>query len=110
LTSLLNVGSCSIATHDPIGSIKDRYRRGILAMVEQGEIKPAAWPLLHAAVWRSAGATLHPGAQARILTALGYASLPVLQQRYEAAYALLAVLWQRAQQLHIPIVPNSPDT
>jgi hypothetical protein len=89
------------ALADAAGLIKDRYRRGILAMVELGEIEPAAWPLLHAALWRSAGATPHPGAQARILAALGYASLPALRQRYEAASRLLAVLRQRAQLLSI---------
>jgi hypothetical protein len=42
-----------------------RYRMSVLAMVEQGEIEPATWPLQCAALWRSTGDTpiqVHNGA------------------------------------------------
>ncbi len=84
---------------DRAGLIKERYRQGILAMVERGEVEPAAWPLLQAALWRSAGAVPHPDAQRRILTALGYDSLAAVRRRQDAAHDLAGGLWQVAQTL-----------
>jgi hypothetical protein len=84
---------------DVAGLIKERYRQSILALVERGEIEPAAWPLLHAALWRSAGDVPNPDAQGRILAALGYDSLAAVRQCQEAAHALATGLWQVAQTL-----------
>lgn len=84
---------------DAAGQIKGRYRQGILAMVEQGEVEQAVWPLLHAALWRSAGSSPRPDARQHILTALNYDSLSSVRKHQEAVHELTASLWEVAQSL-----------
>jgi hypothetical protein len=73
---------------DVAGLIKERYWTGVMAMLEQGEVEQAAWPLFCAAVWTSARAKRQPGARRRILTALGYDSVEGTRDHLEAAAEL----------------------
>jgi hypothetical protein len=73
---------------DVAGLIKERYRTGVMAMLEQGEVEQAAWPLFCAAVWTSARAERQPEARRRILTALGYGSVEGIRDHLEAAAEL----------------------
>jgi hypothetical protein len=73
---------------DVAGLIKERYRTGVMAMLEQGEVEQAAWPLFCAAVWISARAKRQPGARRRILAALGYDSVEGTRDHLEAAAEL----------------------
>jgi hypothetical protein len=73
---------------DVAGLIKERYRTGVMAMLEQGEVEQAAWPLFCAAVWTSARAKRQSGARRRILTALGYDSVEGTRDHLAAAAKL----------------------
>jgi hypothetical protein len=90
---------------DVAGLIKERYRTGVMAMLEQGEVEQAAWPLFCAAVWTSAWAKRQPGARRRILAALGYDSVEGTRDHLEAAAEL-------AMAVHalVPAVLYGPDS
>jgi hypothetical protein len=77
------------------GRIKPRYRAGIEAMLRNGEVEQAIWPLLTAAVWKSAGALEAPTERAHILSAFGWETSADLEHRKKAAIDLLTTLTAR---------------
>ncbi|MFD1675224.1 hypothetical protein [Alicyclobacillus fodiniaquatilis] len=81
------------------GVIKARNRAGILAMVENGEVEQAAFPLLCGAIWAPEREENWEARQ-QILRFFGYHQRETLQERLEAAELLTELLWGIGQSLH----------
>lgn len=64
------------------GEIGPRYRDGVLAMIESGEVVESAWPLFFGVLWgKCEGQRLAPNRQEEIFTALGFDTVRALRRR-----------------------------